>query len=335
MAGGLIILAAATLLIAFVEEYWSIALGRFIQGLSSGSIWVVGLALIVDTHNKEELGMAMSIPFTGYTLGTLIGPLAGGYLYKYGYTVPFYSTLGLIGLDLVGRLLLKDPTKEVQQEKITFKEFAVSLPKNKPLMILLLCSLFVGAIIGSLEVSMSLYLRDNYGFTSDQIGLGFLAIVIPETIFSPISGWVYDKYGFGKTAIAGLSGCTALLIVLGFNFNYLVFVIILALMTCFYSLSLAPLLPEISTCVSPAAYSKTYGVFNCAYGGGFLLGPFVGSVIYEYYGWLWQCILLSAITFIEIFLVYYYLVLVRSTGLVDPESDEQTGSSPSIPTDKI
>ncbi|KAJ3261995.1 hypothetical protein HK103_003838 [Boothiomyces macroporosus] len=319
MAGGLVILAASTILMALVEEYWSLAIGRFVQGFSSGSIWVVGLALIVDSHNKEELGFAMSIPFTGYTLGTLVGPLAGGYLYKYGYSVPFYSTLGLICIDLIGRLLLKDPPAQVQTENITFIDFIKGLPKNKPLVIILTCTLLVGTVIGSLEVSMSLYLRDRYGFSSDQIGLGFLAIVIPETLTSPIGGWMYDKYGFGKTAVVGLIGSAGLLIALGFNFTYWVFVIILVFMTSCYSLALSPLLPEISTCVSPAAYSKTYGLFNCVFGGGFLVGPFVGSLLYQYFGWLWQCVMLSALTLLQIMLVYYYIVLARNSKVIEPE----------------
>ncbi|KAJ3326236.1 hypothetical protein HDV06_000112 [Boothiomyces sp. JEL0866] len=320
MAGGLLVLAAATALMALLEEYWSIALGRFVQGFSSGSIWVVGLALIVDSHNKDELGFAISIPFTGYTLGTLIGPLAGGYLYKYGYSIPFYSTLGLICLDFIGRLLLRDPPEQAVTEKISFKEFVGTLHKNKPLMIILISTLLVGTVIGSLEVSMSLYLRDNYGFSSDQIGLGFLAIVIPEALVSPVAGWVYDKYGFGKTALVGLVGSTVLLVVLGFNFTYWVFVLILVLMTSCYSLALTPLLPEISMCVTPAAYSKTYGLFNCVFGGGFLIGPFIGSLLYQYLGWLWQCVMLSVVTLMQIVLVYYYLIVTRNSKAVDPES---------------
>jgi MFS transporter, DHA1 family, solute carrier family 18 (vesicular amine transporter), member 1/2 len=49
MVGGLAILISASLLMGFVKTMWALAVGRFLQRLSSGIIWVLGLALIADT----------------------------------------------------------------------------------------------------------------------------------------------------------------------------------------------------------------------------------------------------------------------------------------------
>jgi MFS family permease len=97
--------------------------GRLFQGVSAAIVWTVGLALLVDTIEKEALGEAMGYAAMGITLGTMTGPLLGGVLYENGgYYAVFGLAFGIIGLDIFLRLVLiekKDALEWLQTERFS------------------------------------------------------------------------------------------------------------------------------------------------------------------------------------------------------------------------
>lgn len=88
--------------------------------------WVIGLALLADTVPQENLAQAMGYVSLGMSLGILIAPLLGGVVFdNVGYDAVFGMAYGLIGLDIILRLLLVekkvaarwDPVAEVQAKE--------------------------------------------------------------------------------------------------------------------------------------------------------------------------------------------------------------------------
>jgi MFS family permease len=107
MLFGLIALAGATVLLQTGETIAILMLGRVLQGISAAVVWVVGLALLVDTVPQAELGQAMGLVFLAMSLGVLAGPLFGGLLFeKAGYNAVFAMAYGFIGLDVLLRVLM-------------------------------------------------------------------------------------------------------------------------------------------------------------------------------------------------------------------------------------
>jgi len=77
------------------------------QGLSASVVWTVGLALLSDNVEKEEMGRAMGFVALSFSGGALAGPLLGGVVYaKAGYYAVFAMGFALIGLDVILRLLM-------------------------------------------------------------------------------------------------------------------------------------------------------------------------------------------------------------------------------------
>jgi MFS family permease len=96
---------------------------------------VIGLALLADTVPQENLAQAMGYVSLGMSLGILIAPLLGGIVFdRAGYDAVFGMAYGLIGLDIILRLLLVekkvaarwDPVAEVQAKN------AADSPNNAP-----------------------------------------------------------------------------------------------------------------------------------------------------------------------------------------------------------
>jgi MFS family permease len=82
-------------------------LGRFMQGISAAVVWTVGLALLSDTVEKENIGQAMGYIAAATSIGSLLGPLLGGVVYEAaGYYAVFSMGFAIIGLDIFLRLLM-------------------------------------------------------------------------------------------------------------------------------------------------------------------------------------------------------------------------------------
>jgi MFS family permease len=81
--------------------------GRFMQGLSAAVVWTVGLALLSDTIEKENIGQAMGYIAAATSIGSLFGPLLGGIVYEAaGYYAVFSMGFAIIGLDVFLRLFM-------------------------------------------------------------------------------------------------------------------------------------------------------------------------------------------------------------------------------------
>ena len=80
---------------------------RLLQGASAAVVWTVALALLADTVKKDEVGKALGYVSVAMTLGVLFGPMIGGVVYeRSGYYPVFAVTFGVIGLDILLRLML-------------------------------------------------------------------------------------------------------------------------------------------------------------------------------------------------------------------------------------
>ncbi|MCJ1374020.1 hypothetical protein MMC20_005250 [Loxospora ochrophaea] len=81
--------------------------GRLLQGLAASIVWVVGLALLVDTVGQKEIGLVMGYVSMSISIAILLGPLLGGVVYaRAGYYPVYYMAFGLIALDIILRFAL-------------------------------------------------------------------------------------------------------------------------------------------------------------------------------------------------------------------------------------
>ncbi|KAI0864943.1 MFS transporter-like protein [Xylaria cubensis] len=103
---GLIALAASTLLLAFGNSIGLFVLGRVLQGLSAAVVWSVGCALLVDTMGSK-VGVAMGYVNISMSIALLLAPVIGGVVYSnVGYHAVYYVAFGVVGLDIVLRLVM-------------------------------------------------------------------------------------------------------------------------------------------------------------------------------------------------------------------------------------
>ncbi|KAF4441231.1 hypothetical protein F53441_12080 [Fusarium austroafricanum] len=104
---GLVILCGATVFLCTGRTLALFMVGRALQGISAALTWTVGLALVVDTVDKEHIGKAMGWISTACSMGILVAPLLGGLVYgKGGYYSVFAMCFGLLAVDIALRLVI-------------------------------------------------------------------------------------------------------------------------------------------------------------------------------------------------------------------------------------
>lgn len=125
LLSGLLALAASTVMLNIGGSIAVLVAGRLLQGASAAVVWVVGLALLVDTVGQTDVGQAMGYVSMAMSLAVLLAPLLGGVVLEHGgYDAVFAMAYALIGVDVVLRLVLVEK-KVAKQWDLEFDEVLV------------------------------------------------------------------------------------------------------------------------------------------------------------------------------------------------------------------
>ncbi|KAA6406674.1 MAG: hypothetical protein FRX48_09606 [Lasallia pustulata] len=120
---GLVTLGTSTLCFALGTTIPVLILARLLQGLSSAVVFTIGSALLVDIVGNDEMGKASGYTSMSITIGILLGPVAGGFIYNHeGYFAVFLPAFAFIGLDISLRFIA------VVEKRIPFESHPVESP---------------------------------------------------------------------------------------------------------------------------------------------------------------------------------------------------------------
>jgi len=298
MVGGLVALAAATLLFAFATSLPWLFAARMVQGAADAVTWVVGFALIADVYGADERGRVSGIVMMGTSVAVMVGPTLGGWLYELGgISMPFIGVAALAIVAMGLFLAVEFPHHHAPTEPVPLG-MIVRVPA------IAACALVVIAIsstITMLEPILALQLA-GLGVSPARLGLIYGAAAVVTTTMHPIIGRLSDRWGARQTMMLGLVLVAATLVVLGQAWSYwsalVLFVIAAGTGTFVITPSLA-FMGEATTSAGVRSFGVSYGLYNLAWGAGLLSGPALGGFLFERLGFsvlmlLWAPLLIVA-----------------------------------------
>ncbi|KAG0044214.1 hypothetical protein BGZ83_010545 [Gryganskiella cystojenkinii] len=324
--GGMLV---STLLFMVASNFYVFLAARLLQGVAGGSVWTLGLALITDVFPAHTLGAQMGKALVGYTLGMMLGPPLGGFLYERGgYRAPFIFVCVITLIDFFCRALIIEEREEIvkalkkqgkEEEANEEQAEVVALRKkerqdestsfwrllqNKRLLgciIVTACNAFV---FSGAEPTVPLHLAATFELTSERIGLVFMAFSLP-TLTAPITGALSDRFGAKIICLISLIICGTCTALLGFAQNSLTMIILLFTFIGITGTSiLTPVLGELSAVVRVTGqgdgFARAYAIFNMAFSFGVLVGPVVCGLVYENFGFKMTCFVMSGMLFLGI-----------------------------------
>ncbi|KAJ5065259.1 major facilitator superfamily domain-containing protein [Bipolaris maydis] len=317
---GLMMLLLSTVLLALGRSVAVLAIARILQGASGGVVWTIGIAIVVETVGQENLGKTMGTLFSFISVAGLFSPIAGGVLYaKTGYKGVFGIGLGLIGIDLILRVLMvetkvaarysspkseavhdPDSTQEntegtplLPSRTVTDDRYHLSKPANRftrnfPILMLLrdsalLASIWVAfmqaLLLGSFDATIPLVASEQFGFNSLKAGLLFLPLGGADFLFGPVFGW-----------------CSNLVEKLDQSHLIALYAGLLAANGLGLSSVNSPSIVEAGNVVEKyykanedlfeqTPYAQLYGINSMVWGGGLTVGPLIAGLLREKIGY--------------------------------------------------
>lgn len=303
LVGGLIALAASTVMFAFAEELPGLFAARLVQGAADAVTWVVGFALLADLFGPAERGRIMGLVMSGTTFGFMVGPTLGGWLYETGgVRVPFLSVAVLAFLAAIGFAWLKIPAKHAAHEAVPVR----AIMRVPAVGVCSAAVVVIGGTIAMVEPILSLFLAASIHLGPARIGMVFGAGAVASAVLHPLTGHLADRWGARRVTIWGLVATGSVLPFLGFIDSFETAIALFILNTAAVAVVITPSLAYMAEATSTAgvgSFGVAFGLYNFAWAMGLLVGPATGGFLYERIGFHRLMLLWSPIAIAMTFLI--------------------------------
>jgi len=283
MIVGLALLATSTLAFAYSETLAMLFFARLLQGAADGMTWIVGFAMIADLYGPEERGRAMGLAMAGSTLGIIVGPVIGGWLYEIGgIRLPFLFVAAMALADLIVFAVIAPRTRGSGASTPTRQVLT-----HRPVAI---CALVVVAGAGTLamlEPVIPLALERKVGLGPAAIGTLFAIAAVASTTMHPIYGRLSDRFGGRRLMLIGLIGSAVVLPLFTFAADFRSAAFVMVPMWMVFGMMVTPSLAYMAEAASAAGfegYGVVYGVYNMAWAVGLMVAPALGGFLFERIG---------------------------------------------------
>lgn len=281
---GLLALAASTVLFAFAQSLAWLFAARLVQGAADAVTWVVGFALIADLYGPAERGRVMGVVMAGPSVGFMIGPSLGGWLYETGgMALPFLAVAGLALATATAFVWLRLPPRQAARETVP-----IGLVIRVPAVGSCVAAVVVAAAtVSMLEPVLALWLASRIQLNPTRIGFVFGIAAVVTTALHPIYGRLADRWGGWRLTIVGLVAGAAFLPGLSRAWNFESAVALYVLEAATVAMVITPSLAYMADATSRAglgSFGVAYGLYNVAWGLGLLAGPAAGGFLYERMG---------------------------------------------------
>lgn len=191
----------------------------------------------------------------------------------------------------------------------------IILLSSRRLLSALYCALVQSALMTAWDAVLPLRVHNLFGWASLGAGLIFLPLVLPS-FMAPLVGAFSDKYGARLPTSIGFVLSMPFLILLrivdhGGRQQVVVLCVLLALLGTALTIVMTPLLAEVTYILDEkekhhpglfgekGAYAQAYGLFNCAFAGGMLVGPLWAGFVVESAGWGTMCLSLGILSVVS------------------------------------
>lgn len=269
-ASGLAVFTLGSGLCALSASEGQLILFRVVQGIGAAMMMATGVAIVTNAFPPKERGKAMGFIGTVVAIGSMAGPVIGGFLIEsVGWQAIFYINIpvGIIGVAVALNTLRKDEITKGQTFDIPgalalfigLVSLLLALSRGQELgwrsryiILLFILSIvffilfiviearakqpvmelrhfrnrqFAFASISTLisfiamfgvMLLMPFFLEGELGYSTQEVGMAFLALPLVMSVTSPASGWISDRTNSYVLSSMGIGVASISILSLGF-----------------------------------------------------------------------------------------------------------------------
>ncbi len=281
-----IVFATAPFLYLLVGQPWHLVLVRVYHGFATAILGPVAMAAVADTFD-EKRGERMGWYSSATMVGRFLAPFVGGALIFGGNFHWVYIADGVIGIAAL-LAAVRLPLSKATSDSVTgaLKRGRSEIWGDiKAIMAHsgILATSAIEAVqyfaFGCLEVFLPIFLDEQAGFSTIEIGSLFTIQIVVATLTKPIMGRFSDRYGRVPVIIAGLLAGGITMAFMTYSYNYL----LLAVLIGFFGLGLATVTASTSALVADLSRASSHGgalgVLSSVMDIGHSTGPMVGGLL--------------------------------------------------------
>jgi len=211
---GLIGFVIMQLLTGLATSLTTLYIARIFGGIFTSSVIPVSNAYLSDITSEKRRTKIMAWSGVAISSGVIFGPVIGGFLSQTDIHIKY--TLGLLHLDrfsvpflfaaLLGLIVLLVVMKWLKNtarvHKFTTRKVSLRFTFTKYFIVLLVLSFVIQFVVTLFETVFSIYGKDELGFNSNQVGIGFMLCGSIMAVLQPVFATYGEKFLSTKKQIA-------------------------------------------------------------------------------------------------------------------------------------
>ncbi|MCG8346957.1 MAG: MFS transporter [Chloroflexales bacterium] len=265
-------------------QLWMLFAARILSGILSSATAPTAMAYIGDSTSEEERGGGMGLLGAAGGIGTIAGPVMGGFLAATSLSLPFFIAAGLALLSLILAVIFLPESYPGQESSAPNEKEAIldvcawwqalfsSVGTLFALIFISTCGLMIFANV------FGLYGLERFGYGPEEVGLIMMTLGIVSALAQGLIVGPATKYWGDEMVIKiGLLGS-----VLGFGLLLLANTFItIILATAFFALAVAiqsPALLSLTSQRTTMPQGIVMGLSNSFVSLGRIVGPILGGI---------------------------------------------------------
>lgn len=280
MAIGLILVAASSFVAGYAPTYETLLIARILEGAGSAMYTTVSMTMVAVVSPPERRGATLSFYVSMMLLGTVSGPVIGGFISEaWGMSAPFY-VYGMFGL--ISLIIITAAVKEAGSESNAAHPASMNITKLlKDYNLMAICfSVLVTFLIrqGVINTVIPLYAYNNIGMGEVGLGIALGVLAIGNTIMMLVIGKLSDKFGRKTFMILSLILSAVVILIIPFDKTFLSLVITMGMLGICLGLA-GPVSAWITDVSKPEDLGGAMGIQRTVGDLGFIIGPILLAAI--------------------------------------------------------
>ena len=281
-------------LTGLVPSWKWLLLIRVLNGAVSSAAMLASETLLIEIVDPQRRGEAsgfiMSMNMVGRNLGPMLGggiqwlSVSRGLSLMMSYRIPYFvdSLLAWSALVMI-YLLIKEPERRSAPGRGADKREAPKVVLTRPLKILLVNGFVSGIGVGFIIPIMVLFYMDRFGM--DPVAIG--AIISVTGFLGLLASYVAGRFSdrIGRKPLIGFGNYVSRLagLLLPFTRNVTEAGIVVSVRSLGFNVSMPAFRALRAGLVPPEVRGRMFGLFGTAFTAGSVVGPILGTWIYDTY----------------------------------------------------
>jgi DHA1 family multidrug resistance protein-like MFS transporter len=268
------------------SKLWMLFAARILSGILSSATAPTTMAYVSDSTPKDERGGGMGLLGAASGIGTILGPVMGGFLATTSLSLPFFIAAGLALIALILAIVFLPESRPVQEQETREKKASVDLctwwqALWSPIGTLYALTFISGSGLMIFANVFGLYGLERFNYGPKEIGVTMMVLGLASALTQGLlAGPATKRWGDVRVVQVGL-----LATAVGFGLLLLApsFVTVI-LATAFFALAYSitnPALLALTSRRATVSQGIAMGLSNSFVSLGRIVGPILGGAVLD------------------------------------------------------